>query len=328
MPSSSSSSSSSSSWFGGSGAGDCDCSASKQTAAISGGAVDVGGDEVSTALLEGIYRDSLAESKRAFTANGGVKDKVQISAGQGPKLRIWDYYGPFYNCASRERVGRIGDGGKWLCGVRTFMAKRKSRPCVVYSIGSKGEVSFEHGVVQKLKHCELHIFDPTLTPEQKEAVRAVRGAHFHDMGLGAKDGELKIEEGRRHLQSSLLWTQKTKKSYPVKTLTTIMAELGHEWVDVLKVDIEGGEWGVFGGLQKSMRSLPVTQVQIELHFLDSIEDVRSFFAGMAAWSFRVFNVEPNYYGRTAENARRMVEYSFVQVDDTTGAITDGILPAA
>ena len=49
---------------------------------------------------------------------------------------------------------------------------------------------------------------------------------------------------------------------------------------------------------------------------------------MAAWSFRVFNVEPNYYGRTAENARRMVEYSFVQVDDTTGAITDGILHTA
>jgi hypothetical protein len=30
-----------------------------------------------------------------------------------------------------------------------------------------------------------------------------------------------------------------------KTLAAVMAELGHAFVDVLKVDIEGGEWHVF-----------------------------------------------------------------------------------
>lgn len=102
-----------------------------------------------------------------------------------------------------------------------------------------------------------------------------------------------------------------------------MAKLGHDWVDVLKVDIEGGEWKVFQGLFLSMAQLPATQVQIELHFLDSIPDVRAFFKGMADWNFRAFSVEPNYYGRTAENARRMIEYSFIRVEPTSGAIVTG-----
>jgi hypothetical protein len=29
--------------------------------------------------------------------------------------------------------------------------------------------------------------------------------------------------------------------------------------------------------------------------------------------FKVFSVEPNYYWRTAENSRLMIEYSFIQV---------------
>lgn len=139
------------------------------------GNFNLGSDNVSSETIEAIYHDAMQESARSFASNGGLKDKVQISAGQGPKLRIWDYYGPFYNCASRERVGRIGDGGKWVCGVRTFLQTRRARPCVIYSIGSKGEVSFEQGAVEKLGHCEVHVFDPTLTGEQRDKVLAVRG---------------------------------------------------------------------------------------------------------------------------------------------------------
>lgn len=36
--------------------------------------------------------------------------------------------------------------------------------------------------------CEVHTFDPTLSPEQKKSVEKVPGIMFHDYGLGAEDG--------------------------------------------------------------------------------------------------------------------------------------------
>jgi hypothetical protein len=257
-------------------------------------------------VADAIYRDAVSESTRSFDENGRVRDGRQISAGHGHKIRIWDYFGPAYNCPSRERVGKVGDGGKWLCGVRTWL--RGKPDCVVYSFGSKGEVSFELGVTFKLPNCEIHIFDPTLTPEQKDVVDTVPRAVFHDFGIGTKNGDISIT---RHLS----WIQKTKNSYPVKTLSTIMNELGHKWIDVLKVDIEGGEWEVFDALFSSFSTVPVGQMQIELHFLGDIQPVLDFFTSTQLRKFRPFSVEPNYYGRTAENARNMVEYSFIQVND-------------
>ena len=49
------------------------------------------------------------------------------------------------------------------------------------------------------------------------------------------------------------------------TLETIMDELGHAWVDVLKVDIEGFEWGVLEGLVGADEPLPFTQLQARSH---------------------------------------------------------------
>ena len=60
----------------------------------------------------------------------------------------------------------IGEGGKCLCGVRSVLTHKNS--CVLHSIGSKGEFFFEIGIQEKLPNCEIHIFDPTLTLEQKE----------------------------------------------------------------------------------------------------------------------------------------------------------------
>ena len=49
----------------------------------------------------------------------------------------------------------------------------------------------------------------------------------------------------------------------LRTLGSIMADLGHTWVDIFKVDIEGAEWGVLQGLLASNAPLPFTQMQVQ-----------------------------------------------------------------
>lgn len=40
-------------------------------------------------------------------------------------------------------------------------------------------------------------------------------------------------------------------------------ELGHTWIDVLKIDIEGAEWKVFDALLELPGPLPFTQLQVQ-----------------------------------------------------------------
>ena len=51
-------------------------------------------------------------------------------------------------------------------------------------------------------------------------------------------------------------------SFEVKSLSTIMQELKHSWVDVLKIDIEGAEWPVLKEMVASKKQLPCTQMQV------------------------------------------------------------------
>ena len=48
-------------------------------------------------------------------------------------IPVGDFFPPAFNCPhERERIGILGDGGKWVCGLSRLTDKRD---CVVYSFG-------------------------------------------------------------------------------------------------------------------------------------------------------------------------------------------------
>jgi Methyltransferase domain len=49
-----------------------------------------------------------------------------------------------------ERIGRMGDGGKWVCGMSLYEAIPPQRPCIIYSFGVQFESSF--GELRDLGH--------------------------------------------------------------------------------------------------------------------------------------------------------------------------------
>lgn len=34
-----------------------------------------------------------------------------------------DLWGPTYPCPTLEHIGEVGDGGKWICGVKTLLQR-------------------------------------------------------------------------------------------------------------------------------------------------------------------------------------------------------------
>ena len=74
-----------------------------------------------------------------------------------------------------------GDGGKYLCGVKYLL---QGRECVIYSLGSAGDTSFEEILVDKAS-CKTHTFDHTLSEETQRSVRNTQGVDFHPVGIGS-----------------------------------------------------------------------------------------------------------------------------------------------
>ena len=157
-----------------------------------------------------------------------------------PTGAVWvDPFRAFYPCPMQEKMGSVGDGGKWVCSKDALLS---TPGCVVYSMGSNGDTSFEQAMLRDTA-CTVHTFDPTLNDTTAGSVRAVPGLHFQGIGLSHTDGE--------HVFKN--------QAQPVKTLQTIMTDLNHTWIDVLKVDIERHEWPVLKSWLLAYDVLPFTR---------------------------------------------------------------------
>lgn len=72
----------------------------------------------------------------------------------------WWYFQPAFNCPHDvERIGRINDGGKWMCGMSVL--ERPSKKCVIYSLGIFDDSSFEAAMLERTD-CEIWAFDASV----------------------------------------------------------------------------------------------------------------------------------------------------------------------
>jgi hypothetical protein len=82
-----------------------------------------------------------------------------------------------------ERIGRMGDGGKWVCGMSKFVASSKVKPCIIYSFGVRDESSFENEMLSRT-NCEVWAYDFSVVDfgEQLESSNRAR-AKFMQVGI-------------------------------------------------------------------------------------------------------------------------------------------------
>lgn len=200
----------------------------------------------------------------------------------------WLIFKPTWNCFAKERVGNQYDGGKWHCNIN---ALRRFPKCIIYSLGSNADVGYETAVRERTD-CEIHVFDPTVSKERVQPLLPTN-AFFHEIGVAGHTGTIDI----------------AGKPYKVSSIKDIMAELGHERVNVLKMDIEGNEYGAIAALAKSdTLATRIDELLIEFHWHSAHETVNAFEELLRA-GFRIFSHEPNLFYRPMPAAG--IEYSFI-----------------
>lgn len=126
--------------------------------------------------------------------------------------------------------------------------------------------------------------------------------HFNKVFIGDED---KVD------QNGAVW----------KTLKTIMKENGHQWIDILKMDIEGSEFVSLNAMTESFEVLPFSQIQVEIHLYGDMEEKHpdsfgKFLAGfetLEKFHLRPFYNELNLYSTIKYQSPGVIEYSFINL---------------
>lgn len=181
-------------------------------------------------------------------------------------------------------------------------AQKRKAPCLVYDFGIRDMPTFGAAMARSFG-CEVHAFDPSPVSiawwdsPRAQALHDLPNYHFHPYGAGGIDGDLTLKEYDWGQVSIIRYPDHTvdcsqydpskkgqgggcrlkntgrQKSFtlPVKTLPTIIKELGHEGrtIDVMKVDVEGSEFAFLENMFDATGGCPdfIEQLAIEWHHM-------------------------------------------------------------
>ncbi|MDR3570883.1 MAG: FkbM family methyltransferase [Candidatus Pacebacteria bacterium] len=139
-----------------------------------------------------------------------------------------------------------------------------SENSIVYSLGVGDDVSWDLELIRKFG-CKVFAFDPTPYAIEWISKQQLPDAfRFFPVGISDHDGTSAFFTKKNvptNKNLSTLIFDGDAIELPVKRLATVMKELGHGRIDILKMDIEGSEYAVI----RDMRNIVIRQLLVEMH---------------------------------------------------------------
>ena len=180
---------------------------------------------------------------------------------------------------------------------------------IIYSMGIGNDIEFDLELIKSFG-CKVHAFDPT--PKSLEWLKTQdlpKEFIVHPVAVNNKDGEITFyppDENSGFSASTIQKDDTKSKSYnvPAKRISSLMKELGHTKIDLLKMDIEGAEYDVIDDFVKS--NIKAKQLLVEIHhrfdYL-TVEMTKNMINQLNSIGYKIFAISP--MGQ---------EYSLVKLD--------------
>jgi FkbM family methyltransferase len=149
---------------------------------------------------------------------------------------------------------------------------------IIYSFGIGKDVTFDMTCINK-HGCSVFGFDPT--PKSINYIHTHKISplfKFHNYGIATTTGcqDFFLPSNERGVSGSLVHSEvvdiSKKIQVQMKSFDDIARQLGHNKIDVLKMDIEGAEYEVLQAIMKS--KIRINQILVEFH--DRLFDTAEF----------------------------------------------------
>lgn len=170
-----------------------------------------------------------------------------------PDYTIWDFFPGAFSCPHElERVGPLGNGGRWTCGL-SRVAQKDDCAIYVFQGQSWWDSSWEAEVLEATQHCQFWGYGPLAESFGNQTFPHRQRTHF--------TSGVMLDSVNRHAEGD--------EDYTLYTLESLMERNGHSSVDILMVLLGGNEFSLFKAMVQpyvdSGRALPFGQLQIDLH---------------------------------------------------------------
>lgn len=142
---------------------------------------------------------------------------------------------------------------------------------IVYTIGVGRNIEWDKEMISTFSTVH-HGWDPTPSSLDFFSKQPPpNGFYFHQYGLGVADGNVtvKLPEGNKDSFTIMEHGEPAQAGtvidIPVLTLPSMMKMLGHQFLSILKIDIEGAEFAVIDKWAREKYRIPADQVLVEFH---------------------------------------------------------------
>ncbi|BCZ49022.1 hypothetical protein psyc5s11_50890 [Clostridium gelidum] len=211
-----------------------------------------------------------------------MKFKLKVLIGKEIELH------PQKSC-NKIRLGN--DYGGW-----TIYPDNISNESIVYSFGIGEDISFDLEIIKKF-NCKVFAFDPT--PKSLKWLsnqQLPTNFTYYDYGISSFDGYTKffMPKNNEYVSCSSIKNTSTSDQtieVKVKKLDTIIKQLGHKKIDILKLDIEGSEYDVVEGILDS--GIHIQQILIEFHHRlckNGLDKTKRIYQKLNESGYKLFNV--------------------------------------